>query len=456
MAAHRYWRILIHATDQLLATAVGELELRATPGGANQTGSGTALANGHYISGVDGPHLPDYAFNNQNQADAPYWWQYNTSQGAFPHWLGYDFGAGGEVEVEEVVIHARLRDTAHAPITFDLQHSDDGSAWTTEWSVWDEPVWANGEVRAFTEPAPTITTYDLVYAERSGRTGLYYRNTADLATEKVLHPDIPAFTHDWSEAVIDWSVGAIFVSWYPSYVYRYPLGSGSYVWRYSQSYPTGIAVDTTRQVLLVAEASGDYVVKRDYSYAFWASGPKDAAGGGGPILPECDPAADLMFWGNGPNKTLKKAPITATTPLTTLKSSGVEGPLALDIPNQRIFYRPTDLTVINVIGYDGAGDTVFWEVPDDQNIRRFIISDDHAMLFVLTYTGVTGEHNMWQVEVATGESTLIMEGVPTWLPQVARAVQVAAPVVPDTPVLTVESIGPTSVDLSSSAYGVPE
>lgn len=124
--AHRYWRIYVTAANGSTYTAICEVELRASAGGADETGSGTAASSSNY------PTLtPDKAFDNST-VQANGW----ASNGGFPCWLSYDFGAGVTKEIVEVAIHFNVSGFLdQSPTAWSLQYSDDNSAWTTAFDV---------------------------------------------------------------------------------------------------------------------------------------------------------------------------------------------------------------------------------------------------------------------------------------------------------------------------------
>jgi hypothetical protein len=133
MSAHRYWRIYITAVcgnvGEGLNGATGpcsikEVELRASLGGADETGSGTASA-----LSSDGGAPPANAFDNDT---ATAW---GTSfLGPFPVWLKYDFGSGNDKDIVEIALRP-VTQPNWCPRDFLIQYSDDDSAWTTLYTV---------------------------------------------------------------------------------------------------------------------------------------------------------------------------------------------------------------------------------------------------------------------------------------------------------------------------------
>jgi hypothetical protein len=161
----RYWRINVteSRSSGTWWANIAEIELRATAGGADQTGSGTAAA-----STVDSTSLnADKAFDNNS---ATFW----SSDGgaALPQWISYDFGAA--TTVSEVLIQAGNDATraTRAPKTFQVQYSSDGSTWETAATITDTPAWSVSESRTFQIPdTRDFSGYDnpaLCFADLAG------------------------------------------------------------------------------------------------------------------------------------------------------------------------------------------------------------------------------------------------------------------------------------------------
>lgn len=140
LAPHRYWRLWITSSPAGSFLAVAEVELRSTPGGADQTGSGTALAdnadNGAAVNAVD------------NSA-ATYW---QTGSSGYPHWWKYDFG-GSPKAVQQVVITPRSDQPSRGPGAFRLEWSDDHRFWNVEAS-WSGVTWPTAAAQTFNWATP--------------------------------------------------------------------------------------------------------------------------------------------------------------------------------------------------------------------------------------------------------------------------------------------------------------
>lgn len=114
--AYTSWRLNISASQAGGNIAIGEIEMRATPGGADQCTGGTA------IKSVEQSGLPaTNAFDN-NAANA--WASSNT----IPAWIGYTFAA--PVDVAELAVTSWDDATFWnlAPTNFTLEASNDGFA----------------------------------------------------------------------------------------------------------------------------------------------------------------------------------------------------------------------------------------------------------------------------------------------------------------------------------------
>lgn len=133
MAAHRYWRIYCTA-DQGNGNenycSIGTIELHTSIGGAAITG-GTASADST---------LGAFAASNAFDAGATTMWI--SGSGAYPHWIAYDYGAGNEKDIVEFAILGRTDNVLYAyqsPRDFQLQYSNDGSDWSTLYTITGTP-----------------------------------------------------------------------------------------------------------------------------------------------------------------------------------------------------------------------------------------------------------------------------------------------------------------------------
>jgi hypothetical protein len=150
-SGHRYWRIKFHTTNDTGGGTmqVGEVELHTSIGGADVTGSGTASAS--YNNGTAGD-----AFDNNTSS------HWDVASGNYPATLVYDFGAGNEKDIVEFAIYAS--DGPSAPRKFDLEWSDDNSAWTTLFEIAGETGWSSATTRTWSASTdPDLYRYWRMY-----------------------------------------------------------------------------------------------------------------------------------------------------------------------------------------------------------------------------------------------------------------------------------------------------
>lgn len=140
--AHRYWRVHMARSNSGSSTfSAAEVEMRATPGGADQCNGGTASAHSVF-SGFPA----SLAFDN----NAATLWSANggTSDG----WLKYDFGT--PVTVSEVMIQARNDSNfTQTPRWGQIEFSDDNVRWSTAWSYAMASSYSAGLSQVTTDPA---------------------------------------------------------------------------------------------------------------------------------------------------------------------------------------------------------------------------------------------------------------------------------------------------------------
>jgi hypothetical protein len=163
----RAYRIFVRSVNGSTAVSIGELELRATAGGAAQNGgvaiySGQADATigttGHAASNAfDGLLTTRWAVLMNGQG---------TMYGAYGAWLGRDYGVGANVEVEEFFLGQRSDCcTDQGPNRFVLQRTTDdpadlGARWYNHSAEYSGYTWTLGQTRVFTGPF-TPTTFNV-------------------------------------------------------------------------------------------------------------------------------------------------------------------------------------------------------------------------------------------------------------------------------------------------------
>lgn len=126
---HRYWRVYITMGTYGSTSYCGfsEIELRESLGGADVTGSGTASANSTELGNV--------AANAVDNNTSTQWY----ANSVMPCWWKYDFGAGNAKSIVEMAIDPAA--IPYCPRDFQLQYSDDDSAWTTAFTVQNYTDW---------------------------------------------------------------------------------------------------------------------------------------------------------------------------------------------------------------------------------------------------------------------------------------------------------------------------
>lgn len=147
MAAHRYWRIRVYRNSGDRYTGFTEIEMRGASGGPDLTGSGTALSSTPIQAG-SAANVFNGLTNDLIQWD-------NGGSGA-GEWIGYDFGAGNDVEINEIAILPNKDSAGRSAYDFVVQYSDDGSTWTNDdWYCSIDSVWVVGTWKTFLRPAAT-------------------------------------------------------------------------------------------------------------------------------------------------------------------------------------------------------------------------------------------------------------------------------------------------------------
>ncbi len=147
MAAHRYWRVYVtknvsNATTNFVGFT--EIQMRTSVGGPDVCAGGIAFESGH-----DTSFVAANAFDNSGST------QWLANNVAFPHWVGYDFGAGNDKDIVEFAANG-VGVTQWNALDFQLQYSDDFVGWTTKFTVNGETNWPGGT----TVSAPTVWNKD--------------------------------------------------------------------------------------------------------------------------------------------------------------------------------------------------------------------------------------------------------------------------------------------------------
>jgi hypothetical protein len=151
--AHRYWRVYNTVTKPQgwSGGSIAELELYNSIGGTNVTGLGTPIAGSAY------PGEPASAAFDGNKTGAGWSGVQDSAAIYKTSWLGYDFGAGNEVNVMEYEISVRPDFPDSGPYDWRFEYSDDGTTWvsTADYSTRAEPWTDVNASRKFIVPQPS-------------------------------------------------------------------------------------------------------------------------------------------------------------------------------------------------------------------------------------------------------------------------------------------------------------
>lgn len=161
MTAHRYWRVKFFDTTGMLYVGAATIEFRASIGGADLCGSGTASA-----SDVYGSWVAANAFDGSSATR----WLSNSFYNNTHNWISYDFGLGNEVDVVELVLKSASSTGADAPRTLTLQYSDDGAVWFGKLHIYNQPAWSAYEQRVFNTNSENVVAADSLIPEMSSAT----------------------------------------------------------------------------------------------------------------------------------------------------------------------------------------------------------------------------------------------------------------------------------------------
>lgn len=146
-APHRYWRVLITANDGSPSyCGASEIELRGAAGGPDLTTSVNANIHTSASSSVNSDNQPANAFNNLLDSG----W---LSAVPSTSWVRWDFTSQGigPQSIAEVTITGSWNVPSASPRDFQLQWSDNGTAWTTVKTVTGQTGWTgSSDTRVFT------------------------------------------------------------------------------------------------------------------------------------------------------------------------------------------------------------------------------------------------------------------------------------------------------------------
>jgi hypothetical protein len=138
-SGHRYWRVVWDTTDRGSA-GCAKLEFHTSIGGADISGTGTAMCSSSYAGDQGQP-----AFDNDITSN------WSSDFGQLNGWLGMDFGAGNSPAVVEIALTPRQDGSftdSDSPKPGGLEYSDDNATWTRLFSF-SRPTYAKSTVYTF-------------------------------------------------------------------------------------------------------------------------------------------------------------------------------------------------------------------------------------------------------------------------------------------------------------------
>jgi len=137
--AHFWWRVYVEANNADSYTSIGEVYMRASPGGADLCVGGSALESGHSGS--------DVAANAFNRSEGNRW----ATVGSSGVWVGYRFPL--RQAIVEFALKADTSYLTQVPKRFWLEWSDDGVNWRSAIGAINETGWSNLQTRTYTKPS---------------------------------------------------------------------------------------------------------------------------------------------------------------------------------------------------------------------------------------------------------------------------------------------------------------
>lgn len=152
---HEWWRINVTSNNgDVSYVQIAKVELYNDQYTRfDETGGATVTDSSHFSSQV-GANTIDETYN-EGGSGGP--WT-TAGSGTYPQTLTLQLTSAKAINA--VMIRATTLDRNRLPATFDIQSSDDGSAWTTEWSVTTgATAWDDREARIFVNPGYTSPSY---------------------------------------------------------------------------------------------------------------------------------------------------------------------------------------------------------------------------------------------------------------------------------------------------------
>lgn len=143
----RHWRIYISANNGDSYTAIQEVELRATIGGADITSpSGMTVTQSSFYA--PSSNNGSRAFDDDYTDFSFRAWIDNAA--GFPCWVAIDLNTAASVAEVAMWCQAYGGGPARAPKDFKVQGSSDGSTWTDVQTFTNATGWTSGTPMTFT------------------------------------------------------------------------------------------------------------------------------------------------------------------------------------------------------------------------------------------------------------------------------------------------------------------
>ena len=254
MSAHRYWRFWFPTVGYAGVCAITELEMRTTAGGANVAVGGSGVA-----SSYNALHPPSDAFDGSTLANNG-WLSDASSE---PQWLQYDFGAGNEKDIVEIVVKSaasgsgELNSLSYFPVQFLVQFSDDYTHWTTQRAI-GRLSWAWGDSKTLDVAA--VTENNRVYHKFN----IYKYNAAALSGAPTAHHLYKKFNiYKYNAAALSGAPTSDAKKWH-GLCRQANVGNPFRVTEFSGNYhvagiTTNLALSVSRRVCLIDQQSGRLV-----------------------------------------------------------------------------------------------------------------------------------------------------------------------------------------------------
>lgn len=203
MAAHRYWRLFVVDTQATSGSVqVAELQFREVAG-VNQVPSG-GVAIRSSVATSSTTYQASNAFDGNN---ATYW----RSDSRVNEWIGYDFGAGNEIEPVELLIGVSSSNLTYSPRHTAVEYSDDGVDWEIFCWLPVQTGWTANENRVI---AISTNTGEIRYTQASGY-------VVDLSNSEVRYTQVGGYVVDLSHPEVRYTQAGVYIVTLPAQPVRF-------------------------------------------------------------------------------------------------------------------------------------------------------------------------------------------------------------------------------------------